>query len=456
MNVIGGGEYEMYSEEFDYLNEDVLGANGISFVFQVEVNGHWYGKYYPATLETPEEFPEFEIDDSSSDLVGIMFNANSEKPIDITDKFPSEEQAIKDGNEQWYKEYERFISVLGEAAEEAECENVSENPPEEEPDYYDYDDRSDYDGYYESFERKFVNRSTTRKITMKKLNITKEQFNKSKYFRTKYGSLKYVSESGKLFKTDKGRILKFNEAKKSSDFDGIGNSWDRIKEVVESTSASIEEAAERMKVFESITLDLLESRINAKHATSTAKKAEGETKFIDTELKGIAEQIGGDAPLFFAVAERGRKVGVLINKVTKVTSQKDVRDATLATLTNPEINAQSADLNQMANSIISMIDLYERKLLESGIINPEGHEEKVWKAQGIYSQDDDGKMKKLAEGRISDMAKGAWSAIKGGASKIWTWISDTFCPKLVVKEERLSDMVQKFDDYLGKVEAQVG
>lgn len=152
MKESGGGEYEMYSEEFDYMNEDVLGANGISFVFQVEVNGHWYGKHYPATLETPEEFPEFEIDDSSSELVGIMFYDGSEKPIDITDKFPSKEQAIKDGNEQWYKEYDWFISVLSEAAEEAECENISENPPEEEPDYYDYDDRDRYD-YYESRRR---------------------------------------------------------------------------------------------------------------------------------------------------------------------------------------------------------------------------------------------------------------------------------------------------------------
>lgn len=47
---------------------------------------------------------------------------------------------------------------------------------------------------------------------MKKLNITKEQFEKSKYFKDKYGKLEYVSESGKIFKTDKGKILKFNES----------------------------------------------------------------------------------------------------------------------------------------------------------------------------------------------------------------------------------------------------
>ena len=47
---------------------------------------------------------------------------------------------------------------------------------------------------------------------MKKLPITKEAFEKSKYFNNKYGKLKYVSESGKLFKTSKGKILKFKES----------------------------------------------------------------------------------------------------------------------------------------------------------------------------------------------------------------------------------------------------
>ena len=47
---------------------------------------------------------------------------------------------------------------------------------------------------------------------MKKLNITKEQFNRSRYFKNKYGTLKYVSESGNVYKTSKGKILKFNES----------------------------------------------------------------------------------------------------------------------------------------------------------------------------------------------------------------------------------------------------
>jgi hypothetical protein len=47
---------------------------------------------------------------------------------------------------------------------------------------------------------------------MKKLNVTKERFEKSRYFTKKYGKLAYVSESGKLFKTNKGKVLMFKES----------------------------------------------------------------------------------------------------------------------------------------------------------------------------------------------------------------------------------------------------
>ena len=58
---------------------------------------------------------------------------------------------------------------------------------------------------------------------MKKLNITKEQFNRSRYFKNKYGRLEYVSESGKLFKTNKGKVLMFKESADQSLEDIIDN-----------------------------------------------------------------------------------------------------------------------------------------------------------------------------------------------------------------------------------------
>ena len=66
---------------------------------------------------------------------------------------------------------------------------------------------------------------------MKKLNITKEQFNRSNYFQKKYGKLEYVSESGKLFKTNKGKVLKFNEGFMSN----IGKDGQRLYSIVYSS-----------------------------------------------------------------------------------------------------------------------------------------------------------------------------------------------------------------------------
>ena len=52
---------------------------------------------------------------------------------------------------------------------------------------------------------------------MNKLNITKDKFTESKYFTTKYGKLEYVSESGNVYKTSKGHVLKFVNESESVD-----------------------------------------------------------------------------------------------------------------------------------------------------------------------------------------------------------------------------------------------
>ena len=77
---------------------------------------------------------------------------------------------------------------------------------------------------------------------MKKLNITKEQFEKSRYFKNKYGTLEYVSESGKVFKTDKGEILKFvNESENAAEYDAVGElCYEEGANVINAT-ATIEE-----------------------------------------------------------------------------------------------------------------------------------------------------------------------------------------------------------------------
>ena len=72
---------------------------------------------------------------------------------------------------------------------------------------------------------------------MKKLNITKKQYDESKYFNKKYGALKFVSESGKLYKTDKGVVLALESAdddeedKPEGPIDDLGPAGDGEEEV---------------------------------------------------------------------------------------------------------------------------------------------------------------------------------------------------------------------------------
>jgi len=72
---------------------------------------------------------------------------------------------------------------------------------------------------------------------MKKLNITKEAFEKSKYFNNKYGKLEYVSESGKVFKTDKGKILMFKESSERMSYEDLLMKFEEIQDKIGEDSA---------------------------------------------------------------------------------------------------------------------------------------------------------------------------------------------------------------------------
>ena len=93
---------------------------------------------------------------------------------------------------------------------------------------------------------------------MKKLPITKEAFEKSKYFTNKYGKLEYVSESGKLFKTDKGKIMKFKESvsdEPASNGDyarRLGDAMSVVKEIGESGLLSSAWDRQIQKLYDNI------------------------------------------------------------------------------------------------------------------------------------------------------------------------------------------------------------
>ena len=80
---------------------------------------------------------------------------------------------------------------------------------------------------------------------MKKLNITKEAFNKSRYFQNKYGTLKYVSESGKVFKTDKGHLIKFKESDENKNH--IESELDELSKLVKCEEITLESVVKKLK-----------------------------------------------------------------------------------------------------------------------------------------------------------------------------------------------------------------
>ena len=65
---------------------------------------------------------------------------------------------------------------------------------------------------------------------MKKLNITKKQYDESKYFNNKYGKLKYVSESGNVYKTDKGVVISLESSNKS---DTVKEDIDEVEDIAD-------------------------------------------------------------------------------------------------------------------------------------------------------------------------------------------------------------------------------
>ena len=92
---------------------------------------------------------------------------------------------------------------------------------------------------------------TNEETEMKKLNITKERFEKSRYFTKKYGKLEYVSESGRLFKTNKGKVLMFKESIVDDDDDyarfAMSDLTDNIEKYLKSNKDELDlESVERV------------------------------------------------------------------------------------------------------------------------------------------------------------------------------------------------------------------
>lgn len=144
-----GNIYYFSVNVFENANKSLLNNEDSSISFAVEANayGKWVGSYWPGSREEPPEYPEYEITDSNASLESIYENSLD---VDWITKIPTKEQAIKDGNEKWFKEYEDFVGVIKDIAEEMECDRIANDPPEQEEEY-------DYDWERDEFENRYSN-----------------------------------------------------------------------------------------------------------------------------------------------------------------------------------------------------------------------------------------------------------------------------------------------------------
>lgn len=138
---------------------------------------------------------------------------------------------------------------------------------------------------------------------MKKLNITKKQYDESKYFNNKYGALKFVSESGKLYKTDKGVIIALESAKDDEDetkddiLDGAGEDGEDGEEEV---TVKKEDLASALQGVIDTVKDIA--------AENDVELPEEEKKDDDEEGKGDDEDDLGDDEIDLEFDEGDEKV----------------------------------------------------------------------------------------------------------------------------------------------------
>lgn len=164
---------------------------------------------------------------------------------------------------------------------------------------------------------------------MNKLNVTKERFEKSRYFKRKYGTLKYISESGRTYKTDKGKIIRFvTEAREYIDDDSID-----------------EESAEEFIIFEDPKIFEQIANVHKKEE----KKVEKEIEQKDITKQDVKQEVEK------VVVNNGPGIGTAIAS-TAIAGAGSI-------LTNPSVIGLAAGaygLNKMGNDVKDLVVGYQQ------------------------------------------------------------------------------------------------
>lgn len=219
---------------------------------------------------------------------------------------------------------------------------------------------------------------------MKKLNITKKQYDESKYFNKKYGALKFVSESGKLYKTDKGVVLALegteNQPAEGDDAQGAEGGAQKADESLKDIGNAIKDTAKE-----------LGSKAKAglkKGAKAVSNFFNGNFRKNDTvEISGGEDSDGNPVTLKGVVKDAG-KDEVTIG-ISREAAESDDGDATEVgeDVTRGELTDILKDVVAEVEKVCDSQDISFEEV--AGIEKPEGEsDEEADKDEVIATKDD--------------------------------------------------------------------
>lgn len=249
-------------------------------------------------------------------------------------------------------------------------------------------------------------------------------------------------ESAKKYLENAGYSIIMEKSK----YDGIKDSTPVVKELIETLKSSgLEDDLKKAVDLEDRLAGLTEDNLNE---MQKAKKWKAEWTAKEKSLKGtlddaakyLGDALDSDEALFFKVASKENKAGILLEKVVTVTSQDDVNDMILKVMQNPTVVSDASELaQQMANDFKNLLQSYYQRALDAGWVKL-GEVKTSWRP-AYYDQDDEGNMKKFIGKKEQEADRAEWQAKSVAARKAKKAAANE---SYIMDEGFFGDIVEKF------------
>lgn len=249
-------------------------------------------------------------------------------------------------------------------------------------------------------------------------------------------------ESAKRYLENAGYSIIMEKSK----YDGIKDSTPVVKELINTLKSSgLEDDLKKAVDLEDKLAGLTEENLNEmqkakKWKSEWAAKEKSLQGTLDEAAKYLGDALDSDEALFFKVASKEQRAGILLEKVPTVTSQKEVEAMILKVMQNPTVVSDASELaQQMANDFKNLLQSYYQRALDAGWVKL-GEEKTSWKAT-YYDQDEEGNMKKFIAKKEQETDRAEWQAKSVAARKAKKAAANE---SYIMDEGFFGDVIDKF------------